>query len=278
MQIKFEGQSHQIDSNTLINALIHYNTIITEANRELSGGSKSVSVKVNAIEKGSFVIDIGLQENLMKSVFSAEGVAYLSGMVGIIGGVFALYKEFNGKPVNDDKISIGIKGNKNTVHIHNVYNTPTVREAISKSIETANEDTSVEGITISGEEIQPVFFDKSEFGKLIYTDFDKEKYRPEEQIKVTCAVLTIVALSFEKGAKWQFIYDGFKISMIVKDDALMRHIDRGARFAKGDVIRVKMNIVQKYNTEYKAYENKSYRIIEFIEHIEVPKQAELFGQ
>lgn len=52
MQIKFEGQEHQIDANTLINVLIHYQTIITEANKELGGGSKNIELKVNAFEKG----------------------------------------------------------------------------------------------------------------------------------------------------------------------------------------------------------------------------------
>ena len=65
MQIKFEGQSHQIDSNTLINSLIHYNTIIAESNKELSGGSKFISVNINALKEGSFVIDLSLAENAL---------------------------------------------------------------------------------------------------------------------------------------------------------------------------------------------------------------------
>ena len=38
-------------------------------------------------------------------------------------------------------------------------------------------------------------------------------------------MLQITKLSFEKGFKWGFIYNGFKISITVKDDELMRHID-----------------------------------------------------
>ena len=64
MQIVFEGQSNQIDANTLINVLIHYQTVITEANKELGGGAKTIDLKVNAIEKGSFIIDVSLVESL----------------------------------------------------------------------------------------------------------------------------------------------------------------------------------------------------------------------
>ena len=38
----------------------------------------------------------------------------------------------------------------------------------------------------------------------------------------------------------------------------------------------KMKIIKKYNPEYKAYENKGYKILEFIEHITAPVQNRLF--
>lgn len=47
----------------------------------------------------------------------------------------------------------------------------------------------------------------------------------------------------------------------------METINNGARFGKGDAIRVKLRITQRYNKEYKTYENKSYRIVAFYEHI-----------
>lgn len=56
----------------------------------------------------------------------------------------------------------------------------------------------------------------------------------------------------------------------------MQKIDEGERFGKGDAIHVKMRIVKKFNHVYNAYENKSYKIVEFIEHIEAPKQNKLF--
>lgn len=41
----------------------------------------------------------------------------------------------------------------------------------------------------------------------------------------------------------------------------------GERFGKGDAIRVRLRIVQRYNKDYKAYENKAFKITEFYEHI-----------
>ena len=135
----------------------------------------------------------------------------------------------------------------------------------------------MEGISIKGKEgSKPVIFTKDEFKDLIYVDFDKEDERPQEIDEIVDASLTIIGLSFEKGARWQFLYNGFKIGMIVKDDALMRRINEGDRFGKGDSIKVKMKITKSFNPNYNAYENKSYKIIEFIDHVLAPKQDNLF--
>lgn len=283
MQISFDGQSHQIDANILITTLIHYTSVIQQANGELSGGTRNVQVNINAFKEGSFVVDICLSEGI-KSIFSAETVAYLAGLTTVVGGVFGLYKTFKGKPVSDTNtlnLPINIKGNHNNItvqNIINVYNNREVRTAISKSIEIAREDPNVEGITISGDSISPVTFEQKEFTDLVYDDFDSEGERPDEIDEYVDTTLVITGLKFERGGQWNFIYNGFKIKMVVKDDALMKAIDNGERFGKGDSIRVKMKITKKYNPDYNVYENKTYRIVEFYEHItnDLPRQNKMF--
>lgn len=284
MKIKFEGQAHQIDANTLINVLIHYQSVISEANKVLGGGSKNIELKVNAFEKGSFIIDVSMVESAIKQIFSKDTIGYLADLGAVVGGVYAAYKKLKGKPAKTkeelESIKINIyKGDKLVINqnIVKVYNQPIVREAVSKSIETADADANVEGFVVDSGNEHPVVFDKKDFKKYIYDDFDSEKEdMPTECIEVVEAILTIIALNFEPGSRWQFIYNGFKIQMIVKDDALMKKIDEGERFGKGDAIRVKMKIVKRYNPVYNAYENKSYKIVEFLEHILAPSQKRMF--
>ena len=281
MKIVFDGQTHQIDANTLINVLIHYQTVISASNKELSGGSKSVELKVNALEKGSFIVDVSVIESI-KGLFSANTMEYLASLSAVVGGVYAAYKCLKGKPAKSasEKESIIIKGNDNQTtiinnSIINVYNQPAVRESISKAIETSSEDANVEGVTFDSGSPEPTTFERESFKDYIYNDFDEELSIPEEKIEIVDAMLTIIALNFESGSRWQFLFNGFKIQMIVKDDALMKKIDEGERFGKGDAIHVKMKILKKYNPVYKGYENKSYKIIEFIEHIEAPSQTKM---
>lgn len=287
MQIRFASDEHQIDSNTLINYLIHYNAVVAEVNNAYGKGDKKISVKVNALKEGSFVIDLSLLEESFITLFSNDHVDYLAGIVTIVGGIYGAYKVLKGRPVKtrEDKDAINITLNQvnqqQNIEINqtivNVYNNRVVREAISKSFATVDEDENVAGVEISSETTDtPVVFERVEFPQLQYNDFEHEEEMPERIEEVVDARLTIISLNFERGNRWQFMYNGFKIAMTVKDDALMERIEQGARFGKGDSIRVKMRIVKEYNKSYKAYENKSYRIVEFLEHIIAPTQGSLF--
>jgi hypothetical protein len=281
--IKFDGQEHQIDANTLINTLIHYNALINQINEIAGNGERKIELKVNAPERGSFIIDITLNAKLIESIFSSEAVIYTAGIVTILSGIFKLYKSLKGKPSkekeNEDEIEKIIK--ENNIVIPNatfvtIYNNTTVRSAISKSIETASNDSAIEGISILSRDNKIVEIKKGEFDNLIYDDFDKEG-EPEEikHVPVDNAVLGIITLSFDKKKNWEFLYDGFKISMPMKDSGLSSLIDNGMRFAKGDSIVVKLEITKQYNPTYNGYQNKKYRIIEFIKHIPRPEQKEI---
>lgn len=280
MQLKFEGQTSSIDAGTLINVLMQYQSVAQEANRIYGGGAQEIKIQVNAIEKGSFIIDLEIVQNVIQQLFSKASVEYIVALTGIITFSYKAYKKLKGKPIKteDDKkeiSSLSVNGDMN-VNI-NVYNSRATREAISKSIQAADDDASVEGFSVKDKEDNVIVtFSRDEFKEYKYDDFDTEEDVHEERIVDSEATLIIVGLNFEKGSRWQFMYDGFKIPIVVKDDALMRKIDEGERFGKGDSIRVKLRKIQKYNKEYRAYENKSYKIIEFYEHIIPPQQAELF--
>ena len=157
MQLELQGQTHSIDANTLVNMLVHYQAIVTEANKQLSGGSREVTLKVNALKQGSFIIDISVVQNIVSQLFSSDTVSYVADLCGAVGGIYALYHKFKGKPIKTDKekeeaVSIKLEDNTNiNINTINIYNQPLVRQAVSKSMETANEDPSVEGFTIKGD-------------------------------------------------------------------------------------------------------------------------------
>lgn len=281
MKIIFNGDSGQIDANTLIAAIGHYQYIMEVANKEL-GGEKTVELKINAIEKGSFVIDVEVVENFIKSIFSSGAVTYAAELVTIIGGVYAAYHKLKGKSAKtkSQKESISIKGNNNVVinsAIVNIYNQIPVREAISKTIEAADKDSNVDGFSIESKEAN-TRFDKENFPEYIHKNFDSEELLPPDKTATEKARLSIISMSFESGYQWQFLYKGFKIPIRVREGALMEIIDKGERFGKGDILEVTLEIVSKYNPSYKAYENVKFKIAEFHKHIPAPSEFPLFEE
>ena len=58
----------------------------------------------------------------------------------------------------------------------------------------------------------------------------------------------------------------------------MKEINEGAKFGKGDAIKVRLKIVKRFNPDYNTYENKSYRIVEFYKLLPLTThiQGELF--
>lgn len=280
MKIRFGGDSHQIDANTLINYLIHYQAVVDAANNVMGCGSKRLKVRINAIEKGSFVVDIELVESLLKTLFSSESVGYAASVCAVVGGVFGVYRKLKGAPVKDgqrESFSNSIQcGDGAFVNqIVNVYNSPVAREAISKSFSTVDADESVACVSVESDSGN-VSFDRSEFKSLQYNNFDHENEEFEDREVFADARLVILSLGFEPGSRWNFSYNGVKISMNVKDDALMRQIDKGMRFGKGDAIRVKLKIVQKYMPEYMTYQDTSFRIVEFYEHCPAQLPLDMF--
>lgn len=281
--IKFGGQDHQIEANTLVNTLIHYSTIINKINDIYGEGEAKVDIKINALKEGSFNIDIdviGTLKDIGTFIFNKENANYAASVVTILTGVFGLYKVFKGKPA-----PINITINDNTINnitisqdtIINIYNNQIIRSAISNSIQTANEDEAVDSIELIKDKHPIVIIEKEEFETLIYDEFDKELINEDVKHEtVSNATLSIVTVSFDKTKKWTFIYEGNKITIPMKDAVLLSLIDKGMRFAKGDAIRVDLEITKEYNDSYNAYENKKYRISKFIEHIPRPTQTTIF--
>lgn len=92
----------------------------------------------------------------------------------------------------------------------------------------------------------------------------------------TEAKLTVLSLGFEPGSRWSFYYNGQRVAMNVKNDALAKAIDEGARFGKGDVLRVKLRIIQEYVPDAGMYRDSSFKIVEFYEQIRAERQGNLF--
>ena len=277
LSLHFLGDSHEIDATTLITYLCNYQIAVEGACRHFDGGVHDIKLRVAASHEGSFVLDLVVTENL-GDLFK-DFATCLASIVTVASGIFHLYKHYKGRPVKEEKEKQEARAliNVDNVIIKdsviNAYNDKVTRMAVSKSFDALSKDENVEGIEISTKKTgDTVRFSRDTFEEMVYNSFDTEDVEVGEKIIEEEAVLQVASLHFDRGKKWNFVYKGFRINIIVKDDALMQKIDEGEKFAKGDAIRVRLRILQRYNKSVRAYENKSYRIMEFLEHISAPQE------
>ncbi len=94
------------------------------------------------------------------------------------------------------------------------------------------------------------------------------------------ASLTVVKILFEENKKWDFVYNGNKISARITDAFFNDKIDKSEiRFAKGDRLVGDLVIQQTWDEEYRAWVNKSYAITTIREFYQAPTQEKFdFGR
>lgn len=275
-KIKFDGEYHQIDANILINNLIHTTSIIQEINRELNSG-KTIDIKIKALQKGSFLIHIDLIETVFdgfKNLLTRENIETSAAIIGGFASLVGLKKFLKGKEIKSREIQgnkIKIENEKGEViyienFVYNVYeNNTIVKDALSQSFETLENDISITGYEITDRNEKPlVRVDRDDFE---YLSLKSEKLNKDEKVLVQSASLNIVKLSFDNKLKWEFYFKGNKITAKVDDPNFQKRIDNGEAFSKGDMLEVEFEIKQKFDQAVNTFVNKSYKINRIINHI-----------
>lgn len=283
LKIVFEGQTHQIEANTLINSLLHFTNIVQEVNKELQTGRK-VEVKVNALPEGSFLIHLTVEAqgliDAAKNLFEAGIVAAASDIVTTVSGIYSLGQFLKGKSPQkvesgDNQTTItNVEGDVTVINnpIYNIYTgSRTVQEALSSEFETLNNDPNVTGFTIRDKEDKPiVHIPKEDFSNL--SGIEDNRVLPNERIIQAKGMLSIYTLSFDKNIKWTFYYEGNKITAKMSEDFVQR-IDNGEKFSKGDSLEAEFEIRQEFDNAANTYINKGYKITRIINHLPRPEQG-----
>ena len=281
-KIRFIGELNEIDVNVLISSLLHTTNIIQEINKELNTDRK-IEIKIKALDGGSFSIYIELLESIVQyigNIFtSGENVA--GNLIKILVEILGLRKFLKGrkykkaeKEGNIVKIE-NLNGNiivvKNSTF--NIYdkNQP-IKDAIAKNFETLHGDPSITGFEITDTNEKPMInIERKDFEDMSIKDETTE----EKRNILEKATLNIIKLSFEGKYKWEFYYRGNKISANILDEPFNNLIDGGEKFAKGDKLKVDLEITQIFDSSANTFINKSYQIKHVVKHIPRKEQTRL---
>lgn len=284
-KIKFDGQEHQLDANTLINSLIHISSIIQEVNSYYNSGKK-IEIKIKALEKGSFLINIELVESALehlKNLLTKDNVEYAAAIIGSVIGLVELKKFLKGKKAKsvDEKTNekVRIENEEGEViyienFTYNIYqNSPIIKDALAQNFETLDNDPNITAFEITDKnEVPLIRVEKVEFDGM---SIKSDEITNGERVLIEAANLNILRLSFEGNLKWDFYYKGNKISAKILDKTFYELIDKGQSFAKGDILEVELQINQIWEEAVNTFINKSYSVTKILRHIPRNEQGKL---
>lgn len=275
-KIRFDGDQNQIDANTFVNYLVHFNTIVQELNRELAP-ERRIKVKITALEKGSFIVGVELQSVIdqIKLILDPKTVEYLGDILTVLTGLVALKAALKGnKPeqVKQDKDSVTITGADGQVvtvnnFTYNVYITnPTISQALTKQFEALEQDDNIEAVQLTDKENRTIL----EVPRELFNDLAQPNEIFEGGIQHELrpkVMLSIVKLSFDPKLKSDFVYMGIRISAYIKDKTFYQQVDKGRAFSKGDALEVKMQVNKVFDTSVNTEVIKSYDVLEVLRHV-----------
>lgn len=289
MKIKFEGQKHQVNLDILLLSLLHFSEMIQLVTEKVFPQQK-LNIKVSASEKGSLDVILHLVGdavttigNLFKDSMAAIGS--IADVVAIIVGIMEVKKFLKGsKPDSieerpDGKINVSKNNAIATVNrrVYELYSkSQDINEHLEKMFDGLTENPEIEGFLVESPGIAEFQVDSVEFPSMALPNDLLETN--EEVIIKENVELSVLKLVFQRNRKWEFIFNGMKISAYIVDDSFWARVDRGESFRKGDTIKADLEISRAFNEAINTYVNMSYGIIKvhFCGKEELPAQPSLF--
>lgn len=282
-KIKFDGQLYQVDAQTFITSLVNISAIIQEVNQELQT-DKKIDIKIKAIEKGSFIAGLSLQEVAMASqgLFNSQDLAVAANIVTVLVGLYTLKKHLGGKKakkVEEQGDKISIENDKGIIQIfdnrsYGIFTrNQVVNDAISNNFAVLEDDPSVSGFEILNPSDKVLFeAEREEFNAL---SIKSEAIEEDKKENIVVATVVVHKIVFDDRYKWEFYYNGNKISAYVTDADFFSRINLGEKFSKGDSLKVDLQINQIFDPSVNIYVNHSYQINKVHEHMPRAEQSKL---
>lgn len=289
VKIKFEGQIHQVDLDILLLSLLHFSEIVQLVTEKVSPQQK-LNIKISAPEKGSFDVILHLVGNAVTTIGdlfreSWATIDSVANVVAIIVGIMEIKKFLKGRKPDsieerpDGRINVS-KNNATAAVNRRVYElyskSQDINDHLEKMFDGLTENPEIEGFLIDSPGIAEFQVDSAEFPSMALPNDLLETN--EEVIIKENVDLSVLKLVFQRNRKWEFIFNGMKISAYIVDDSFWARVDRGESFRKGDTIKADLEISRVFDEEINTYVNMSYRIIKvhFRGREELPDQPSLF--
>lgn len=286
-QFAFEGEAIQdgtIEVNDLAPALLALGDLVEEANKYVSNGRASVTLRVRAESQGgSFKIALEVAQHWYSQFVDyftspeANALATFLAIIGISGGIgiIQLIKKGKGKKPTtvveidqSTRVRVEFEGEK-PIEVErkafDLFNNVRARNAISRVVRPLR-GKGVDELRFfhRGKETVKIAQDEADCFRLPDSEED-------ELVSETETILRIIAISFKEGNKWRLSDGGNTYFIALLDEEFLGRVHRGdIRFGENDCLRVVLRLRQWYEeSELKI----AREILKVVEHIPSGRQS-----
>lgn len=281
--LHFGGERKKINAYTLASSLVSIADAVKEANNVLNPGY-DVEVLVEAFGEGSFRAKI-------KTVFKGSGNIFSKDALKAVAlSVLAnfIYQHTLAPDsqvvVNVSDESVVIEQGDTKIIVPRVTYEATkevekserFKKSVSKIARAIEKDENIESFGFTkniDDDIPDIELSRKQISILS----EPEEYaEPSREVYEQVNLFIKRAILERSKRKWEFIWQGFKISAPVLDEAFYNDFfAHKVKIAPGDQLEAKVKIYQIKDEDTGIYSNDRYEVVEVMKHIPPIEQEEL---
>lgn len=216
------------------------------------------------------------------------GINLVENILSIFANSITIKQHLGGQPPtavtpSEDGMTVTIENATGNITIvdqrtFNIYvDNPKIDTFLSKGFAAIQKDEAVESVSIKSAEGEVLVKVEEEAFPAMSTPGLATEPAERRVVNKEGVFLRAFKISFEEGIKWGFVYEGNKIQAGISDPEFLKRIDDNEAFAKGDMLRVNLAILQEYDKGVQEYINKGFEVTALIDHIQGGVQGNLFG-
>ncbi len=288
LNLKFDGKLHEVEVTAFSQVLLDFAEVAKAANRQ-SGSNGNLEVRITATGEGSFeaFLKLVLANHDESLAIATLGCVVIGGIYHATVGAYKLHKWLANRKIEPvkcqgDTITItDVAGDSVTVEgdVYNLYfGDRAVPEAIARSFTALNEHHAITGFEIRGaDEANSFTAEQKEFSAMASVSCAVVAL-DTPTVDTVAADLRILKVVLERSytRKWEFFYAGQKISANITDERFFDKVEEGMTFAKGDSLRVEMEILKERDEKLGVAWIRGYTIRDVKEHLERSDATPLF--
>lgn len=273
--LHFAGDFNRINAYTLATTLINLADAAKAANATLNPGYE-IEVVVEALGQGSFRATLRAVYKAAGNLFTGDALKQV-----VLGVVASFVYQYTLAPAGDVKVivdtnEVRVEQGETTVviprEIHEavqkVEGNTRFRRGIGQALRAIEEDPAIEGVGFAptGQREPPMIIPKTHLPRISTDDEAADAVRIREVVEITDVEILKAILERSK-RRWQFVWNGMKISAPLTDDHFYEDfIAHRITIAPGDALRVRLRIRQR-RAPIGVFINEGFEVTEVIRHI-----------